>query len=151
LGSKSNKTLFWGQKSDMTIEILLEIFPKELMDYFKITGIELFGNVQLKRDYWIIDFEEKNEVPLQYVAVDYESKGFLDAKLVQDFPIRGKGVFLRIRKRRWRHKLTGAIIQSNLSFLAAGSKFTQELSDFLKDGSSYATRYHNQYSQLLPD
>jgi hypothetical protein len=52
----------------MTIYILSEIFPKELMDYFTITGIELFGNVELKRDYSIIDFEEKNKVPLQYFA-----------------------------------------------------------------------------------
>jgi hypothetical protein len=135
----------------MTIEILSEIFPKELMDYFTITGIELQGDIQLKKEFWIIDFEEKNEIPIQYEAADYESKGFSEAKLVQDFPIRGKGVFLRIRKRRWRHKITGVVIQNNFSFLAAGSKFTQELSDFLKEGSSYASRYHDQYSQLLPD
>jgi len=38
------------------------------MDYFTITGIELFRNVELKRDYSIIDFEVKNKVPLQYFA-----------------------------------------------------------------------------------
>jgi hypothetical protein len=52
-------------------------------------------------------------------------------------------------KRRWRHKQTGFTIQRDFSFIADGSKFTSELSDFLKDASGYATRYHEKYSQLL--
>ena len=58
-------------------------------------------------------------------------------------------VFLRIKKRRWRQKLRGTIIKRDFSFIADGSKFTQELSDFLKDASGYATRYHEQHSELL--
>ena len=73
----------------------------------------------------------------------------MSSKLIQDFPIRGKGVYLRIKKRRWRHKQTGEIIKRDYSFMAEGSKFTTELSDFLKDTSGYATRYNEQYSQLL--
>ncbi len=101
-------------------------------------------------EYWLIDFEEKNDLPNGYSQSEYESKGFMESKLVQDFPIRGKGVYLRIKKRRWRHKHSGKTIQRDFSFIADGSKFTQELSDFLKDASGYATRYHHQYSQLLP-
>jgi hypothetical protein len=56
----------------------------------------------------------------------------MESKLIQDFPIRGKGVYLRIKVRRWRHKETHKIIKRNFSFIADGSKFTQELSDFLK-------------------
>ena len=73
----------------------------------------------------------------------------MSSKLIQDFPIRGKGVYLRVIKRRWRDKQTGAIIKRDYSFMAEGSKFTAELSDFLKDAIGYATRYHEQYSQLL--
>ena len=64
-------------------------------------------------------------------------------------PIRGKGVYLRLIKRRWRHKKTGAIIKRDYSFMAEDSKFTVELSDFLKDASGYKARYHKQYSELL--
>jgi transposase len=100
-------------------------------------------------EYLLIDFDEKNEMPNGYSSTEYESKGFTNPCIVQDFPIRGKGVYLRIRKRRWRNKLTGSIIQRDFSFIAGGSKFTSELSDFLKDASGYASRYHEKYSQLL--
>lgn len=120
------------------------------MEYFEITKFEMLCSVALKKEYWLIDFDEKNEIPAGYSVTDYESKGFMETKLIQDFPLRGRAVYLRIRKRRWRHKETDAIIKRDFSFIADGSKFTQELSDFLKDGSQYATRYHEQHSQLLP-
>ena len=75
----------------------------------------------------------------------------MESKLIQDFPLRGRAVYLRIKRRRWRQKETGAVIKRDFSFMADGSKFTQELSDFLKDTSEYATRYHEKHSQLLRD
>jgi hypothetical protein len=119
------------------------------MDYFQISGFETLCSTETKTEYWVIEFEEKNELPEGYNTVDYESKGFMESKLIQDFPLRGKAVFLRIKKRRWRHKRTGVVIKRDFSFIADGSKFTQELSDFLKDAGGYANRYHEQHSQLL--
>ncbi len=75
----------------------------------------------------------------------------MESNLIQDFPLRGKAVYLRIKKRRWRHKVTKEIIKRDFSFVADGSKFTQELSDFLKDAGRYATRYHQKHSELLRD
>ena len=119
------------------------------MDYFQISEFQTLCGLETKAEYWVIEFEEKNELPEGYSAIDYESKGFMESKLIQDFPLRGKAVFLRIKKRRWRHKQTGAVIKRDFSFTADGSKFTQELSDFLKDAGGYANRYHEQHSQLL--
>lgn len=107
------------------------------MNYFKIVEFQLLCNVETKEEFWVIEFEEKNELPEGYNNLEYESKGFMESKLIQDFPLRGKGVYLRIKIRRWRHKQTGAIIKRNFSFLAEGSKFTKELSDFLKDTGRY--------------
>ena len=98
-----------------------------------IRDFQTLCGVANKKEYWLIEFEEKNELPTGYSVSDYESKGFMESALIQDFPLRGKAVYLRIRKRRWRHKQTGAIIKRDFSFIADGSKFTQELSDFLKD------------------
>jgi len=103
------------------------------MDYFIIKDFKALCQVETKKEYWVIEFEEKNELPSGYSSLDYESKGFMEPKLIQDFPIRGKAVYLNIKKRRWRHKETGAIIKRDFTFIADGSKFTQELSDFLKD------------------
>jgi hypothetical protein len=119
------------------------------MDYFIIREFQMLCRIENKTEYLVIEFEEKNELPNGYSAIEYESKGFMESKLIQDFPLRGKPVFLRIKKRRWRHKQTGAIIKRDFSFIADGSKFTKELSDFLKDAGGYANRYHEQHSQLF--
>ncbi len=42
----------------------------------------------------VIYLEEKNIVPEKYTDQDTESKGFYDPVIVQDFPLRGKKVFL---------------------------------------------------------
>jgi hypothetical protein len=151
LGSKKKHLTFGTLKGGIITHNFIEhVFPSELMDYFAVTGFQELCSVKDKLEYWLIDFEEKNELPNGFPQSEYESKGFIGSKVIQDFPIRGKGVYLRIKKRRWRHKKSGKAIQNDFSFIADGSKFTQELSDFLKDASGYATRYHNQYSQLLP-
>ena len=119
------------------------------MVYFTISDFEILCNIENKEEFFVINFEEKNELPLGYSSDVYESKGFMESKLIQDFPLRGKAVFLRVKKRRWRHKKTGSIVKRDFSFIADGSKFTQELSDFLKDAGGYATRYHHEHSELL--
>jgi hypothetical protein len=131
------------------VKLLGQLFPCELMEYFSITTFQTLCRIETKTEFWLIDFEEKNDLPNGYASADYESKGFTQSKLVQDFPLRGKAVFLQIKKRRWRHKTTGEIIKRDFSFMADGSKFTQELSDFLKDTGGYQARYDEQHSQLL--
>lgn len=110
-----------------------EIFPSELLQYFEITNYEVLCSVSDKQEYWLIDMDEKNELPAGYSSLEYETKDFMRPSIVQDFPIRGKGVLLRLRKRRWRHKQTQSIIKRDFTFIAGSSKFTTELSAFLKD------------------
>lgn len=131
------------------LKLLHQLFPSELMDCFLITAFQTLCNVAAKQEYLLIEFEEKNELPKGHSSLDYESKGFMESKLIQDFPLRGKAVFLRIKKRRWRHKQTGAVIKRDFSFIADGSKFTRELSDFLKDAGGYQAGHYEQYSELL--
>lgn len=135
----------------LDLTLLHELFPSDLMDYFHITGFQTLCNTQTRTEYWLIDFTEKNALPPGYSILEYETKDFMASSLIQDFPLRGKAVYLRIKKRRWRHKESGAIIKRDYSFIAEGSKFTKELSAFLKDTGGYATRYHEQHSQLLRD
>jgi hypothetical protein len=89
-------------------------------------------DVSTKSEFFLINIDEQYKLPQGLTLLAYESKGFDTGKKIQDFPIRGKAVFLVIRTRLWRHKETGKIIKNNYSFIANGSKLTQELSDFLK-------------------
>jgi hypothetical protein len=75
-------------------------------------------------------------------SCDYESKGFFERTKVQDFPIRGKAVYLCIKKWRLRNKFDKSIqVKSDYSFISEGSKLTMELSDFLKDRGREPRRY----------
>ncbi len=113
-------------------EALKLFFPKELLEHFELALVQELGQIEAKEDFIEIVFEEKNILPEGYSSLEYESKGFY-SKQIQDFPIRGKAVFLRIKRRIWRHKQTKATITKDFTFIAQGSKFTQEMAAFLKE------------------
>jgi hypothetical protein len=125
------------------LEILLlqEFLPSLLLESFTVVHYHKLGNVQTKKMEFIIHLDEKNELPSGYSTSDYESKGFLPSSMVQDFPIPGQAVYLVIRRRRWRHKLSRKEITNDYTFIAEGSRLTQELSDFLKGTGRDPRRY----------
>lgn len=107
--------------------------PSKLLDHFKLKEVKELGNRTTKQMEYHLYLEEKNILPSGYERKEYESKGFYQEKTIRDFPIRGRGVFLKIRRRVWRHtKNKNKVIKSNYSFIAEGCKLTEELSDFLK-------------------
>jgi hypothetical protein len=117
----------------MNIDFLTHIFPTGLLEHFRITDFKELGDVRDKMMFYEIHLEENNVILGDYNLSLYESKGFTEVEL-QDFPIRGKAVILKIKRRRWREKLDKSkIIKNDFSHIAAGSGFTKELSAFLKD------------------
>ncbi|KAB5336953.1 hypothetical protein F9956_00010 [Bacteroides stercoris] len=68
-----------------------------------------------------------------YTDQDTESKGFYDPVIVQDFPLRGKKVFLNIRRRRWLLKKHNEYISRNWRMVAEGTRMTQDFASFLKE------------------
>jgi hypothetical protein len=63
--------------------------------------------------------------------------GFHDELTIQDFPLRGKTVFLHIKRRRWRDKQTGESVHRNWDLVAQGSRMTIDFAAFLKALSQY--------------
>ena len=126
----------------MENSLLRHFLPAELLVHFTIVSIQELGDVGSKELFYEIILEENNEIPKKYESVNYESKGFYTEVTIQDFPIRGKAVFLKIKRRRWRHKNNPKdIIRNDYSFIAEGSKLTKELADFLKETGRYTGRY----------
>lgn len=115
--------------------------PENLLTYFDLVQVTELGDISSKQMTYHLELVEKNNLPKGYIESNYESKGFYLPKTIQDFPIRGKAVFLVIKRRRWRDKQNGKEIKSDYSFIAEGSKITEELSDFLKDTNKYPRRY----------
>ena len=117
----------------MNKEIIEYLLPTGLLEYFSILSVKEVEEATTKEKEIEIELEEKNIIHSGYDASQYESKGFFPEKKIQDFPIRGKAVYLLIKRRRWRHKINKKEeITNNYSYFAEGSKITQELSDFLK-------------------
>lgn len=126
----------------MDFSIFSSFLPEGLLFHFDIVDFKELGDFHTKKDCFFIYLDEKNILPKDYNHNEFESKGFYERALIQDFPIRGKAVYLGIRRRRWRNKIDKSIeIKSDYSFITEGSKLTVELSDFLKDTGRDPRRY----------
>ena len=122
----------------MEKELISYFLPQGLLQYFIITNVYELEDMVTKKFTIYIDLEEINNVPIGYDSSLYESKGLNPATIIQDFPVRGKAVYLSIKRRRWRLKENkNVVIQNNFSLIAEGSKITKELSDFLKGTGRY--------------
>lgn len=127
----------------MNLDLLSIILPEDLLLHFDIVNFQELGDFRVKKDCLHIYLEEKNQLPKGYSPGDYQSKGFSNSKQIQDFPIRGKAVYLHIKTRRWRDKKTKSKqITNDYSFIAEGSKLTVELSAFLKATGRDSGRYY---------
>lgn len=123
--------------------MLSYFLPQSLLQYFAITNVVELGDILTKKLILQIELEEINNLPIGYDPSLYESKGFYSPTLIQDFPVRGKAVYLNIKRRRWRLKESkNIVIHNDYSIVAEGSKMTSELSDFLKGTGRYTGRYH---------
>jgi hypothetical protein len=121
----------------MEISLLPHFLPQGLLNHFSVTMFQELCFLKDKTTYFQITLEEQNTILLPVDSSKYESKGFTEVT-IQDFPIRGKAVYLLIRRRRWRHKQNPKdIIRNDFSFIAEGSVLTKELSDFLKATGRY--------------
>ncbi len=117
---------------NMEMELASFIIPKELLEYFEITEIKKHETARAEKRLYI-HLTEKNTVPVESAGRRMESKGFYPEMEVQDFPLRGRPVFLMIRRRRWRDKETGEEIMRGWSLIPEGTKYTREFADFLKE------------------
>lgn len=125
-----------------TIDLGTLLLPSNLLDHFTVLEVLELGDCSSKKMFYQIHLEEKNHLPKGYEQDDYESKGFYSEKTIQDFPLRGKALYLCIKRRRWRLKKDKSItLKSDYSFISEGSKLTSELSDFLKGTGRDPSRY----------
>ena len=104
------------------------VLPAQILDYFTIVGIE-----QTESEIHISLDEKMN--PELSGDIHFESKGFMNAVSVTDFPIRDHKVILRVRRRRWTDTRTGKSfsLPINLDVVAKGTRYSKEFGAFLKE------------------
>ena len=104
------------------------VLPAQILEYFSIVGIEQ-NSTEIH-----ISLDEKMNPELSN-DVHFESKGFMEAVSVTDFPIRDHKVILKIRRRRWTDTRTGKnfSIPIDLDIVAKGTRYSREFGVFLKE------------------
>ena len=112
----------------MEFSIFSSFLPEGLLLHFDIVDFKELRDLQTKKDCFYTYLDEKNIIPKDFKNTEFESKGFYERTIIQDFPIRGKAVYLGIRRRRLRYKTDKTIeVKSDYSFIAEGFKLTVEL------------------------
>lgn len=107
------------------------VLPKEILDNFDIVKIET-DESDIDSMSLTIHLDERKNAYLQK-SEDYESKGFMDAVRITDFPIRDHKVILVLRRRRWRNKETGETFVDRISVTESGTRYSKEFAAFLKE------------------
>ncbi len=103
------------------------LLPTVLVSHFDLTKYEV-------KDQAIhFYFTELNIRPEEFKGIKHHSKDFFPEATVQDFPIRGKNVYLHITCRRWLNGNTGSIVTRNWDLIAKGTRITNGFATFLKE------------------
>lgn len=112
--------------SEGLLSIANLLLPEVLVKYFDMT------KHYIKDEEVHFYFTELNDTPEEFKGVKLHSKGFFPEATVQDFPIRGKNVFLHITRRRWLNEDTGKVVSRDWQLVAKGTRMTSDFAAFLK-------------------
>jgi transposase len=116
---------------DPYIDLLKFVLPELLVTHF-----DLVDNT-IKDKVLHLYFEEKKDVPKEFSSSMIIAHGFHKEITIQDFPLRGKTVYLHIKRRRWLDKNTKQVVQRDWELVAQGTRMTVEFAAFLKALSKY--------------
>lgn len=98
---------------------------------------ELFEMVKFERtehsyDIWLDEKNERSEEDRHNPHI--VGRGYTDYVVIQDYPLRGRPVYLHMRKNKWWNKLTNEIFSYNLELPNEdGTRLSAEFVAFLKD------------------
>lgn len=107
-------------------EVLRAFLPDWLFDYFDIVQLD---NQDARLDIYL---DERKVIPLEYKDQPISAYGFTGAYTVQDFPIRGKEVYLHLRRRKWLLLESREIVSCQYNIAYEGTKLTADFVAFLK-------------------
>ena len=113
-------------KYDTMKELLDLILPGDILAFFEVV------KVTTTSDQIDIYLDEKNIPPCEYGGQGVLSKGFTGTTRIQDFPLRGRSVYLHVRRREWQLP-SGEVVSNKFSLSADGTRYSKEFASFLKE------------------
>lgn len=113
----------------MDLDVILQhLLPPEILEHFTLVKVVDKGPNTLE-----LHLDEKAIIPTPLKSKDLVSNGFDQAVTIQDFPLRGKPVYLIVRRKKWKEKSTGKIFSNKWNFTAEGTSYSKEFASFLKE------------------
>jgi len=116
---------------ELSLDLLKLILPELLITHFTIVSYETRDKVLH------LYFEENKDIPKEEQHRILIAHGFHKEITIQDFPLRGKEVYLHIKRRRWLDKTTKQVVQRDWDLVTQGTRMTVEFAAFLKVLSQY--------------
>jgi hypothetical protein len=107
-------------------ELLRTFLPDWLFDYFEVVKLDQ-GSESLH-----IHLDEIKIVPPEFSNRQLIAHGFTDSVTVQDFPIKGKAVYLYLRRRKWLDVNSNEVLSRKFDIVHHGTRLTKEFVSFLK-------------------
>ena len=118
------------------------LLPKDILKFFEVTDIEEEHTGQLDQtgtEIVILRISLDELDNREQLGLDLRPNGFTEGCDVTDFPIRDHKVVLRIRRRRWLDADGHNAVFNNYELTAAGTSYSKEFADVLKDGALRST------------
>lgn len=110
-------------------EVLKTVFPDVITDKFEFVD---YKETATTLEYWLDEREDMSREDYKTGCV--RPYGFTAPKTIQDFPIRGHGAYLHVRRRKWIDRSTGEIFTYTYDNLSKdGSKLSPEFVSFIKE------------------
>jgi len=126
--------------TDINQALIELILPEGILEYFDIVGLEKGDSGKYVYDKTLIIYlEEKDKIPEEYKQYKYKASGFMEPRLINDYPIRNMLVSLSVKRRRWDVEINGQVkkVSRDWSVVAQGTRMSEEYAAFLKEISRY--------------
>jgi hypothetical protein len=127
------------------------IIPEDIIESFNI------DKVDNKKKEWMVYLAEKEElVPKVIRNMDWVLNGFMNQIELTAFPAKGKPVYLRIKRRRWKIRGENKSYFNEYEFNQEGVKATKEFGVFLKEldkerNSKFFSTWENTWNKWKKD
>lgn len=110
-------------------EMIWMCLPQGLEELFEIVRFERTDKAY---DIWLDEKKERSDEDRHNPNI--VARGYTEYAVIQDYPLRGRPVYLHMRKNKWWNKLTNEIFSYNLDLPNEdGTRLSAEFVAFLKD------------------
>jgi len=127
-------------KTELSQELLALFLPQGIFEHFDIVSYETDSSGKVVYDKKLeLTLEEKDIIPSEYKHLPYKSSGFMEARYIDDYPIRDMLVKLKVRRRRWEITVDDEKkkVSRNWELVAQGTRMSAEYAAFLKEISRF--------------